>query len=161
MIEAPIERKRPADKQVGLDWGMHENTIYTESSGDKHQIPDEIMSRVDQLEMKARKVQSEAQGVSPSRRAALLDRRRYLLAKRSNVMGQYYTSLANTLCSKYDLIAIEGVSPRGMRRRGLEPPFLRWTHTTPVRSSSDNTHQPPRSAGYLSENGPLRLPGSS
>ena len=50
-------------------------------------------------------------------------------------------------------------------RRGrhsvLEPPFLRWTHTTPVRSSSDNTHQPPRSAGYLSENGPLRLPGSS
>ena len=118
VIEAPIERKRPADKQVGLDWGMHENTIYTESSGDKHQIPDEIMSRVDQLEMKARKVQSEAQGVSPSRRAALLDRRRYLLAKRSNVMGQYYTSLANTLCSKYDLIAIEGVSPRGMRRRG-------------------------------------------
>lgn len=118
VIEAPIERKRPADKQVGLDWGMHENNIYTESSGDKHQIPDEIMSRVDQLEMKARKVQSEAQGVSPSRRAALLDRRRYLLVKRSNVMDQYYTSLANTLCSKYDLIAIEGVSPRGMRRRG-------------------------------------------
>ena len=118
VIEAPIERKRPADKQVGLDWGMHENTIYTESSGEKHQIPDEIMSRVDQLEMKARKAQSEAQGVSPSRRAALLDRRRYLLAKRSNVMDQYYTSLANTLCSKYDLIAIEGISPRGMRRRG-------------------------------------------
>ena len=33
-------------------------------------------------------------------------------------MDQYYTSLANTLCSKYDLIAIEGVSPRGMRRSG-------------------------------------------
>lgn len=118
VIQVPIERKRPADKKVGLDWGMHENTIYTESSGSKHQIPDEIVKRVDELEMKARKVQSEAQGVSPSRRAALLERRRYLLAKRSNVMDQYYTSLANELCSKYDLIAIEGISPRGMRRRG-------------------------------------------
>ena len=118
VIEVPIERKRPVSTQVGLDWGMHENTIYTESSGDKHQIPDKIVKAVDKLELEARKAQSEAQGASPSRRAQLLDRRRHRLAKRANIIDQYYTTLSNQLCSKHDLIAIEGVSPRGMRRRG-------------------------------------------
>ena len=118
VIEVPIERKRPVSTQVGLDWGMHENTIYTESSGDKHQIPDKIVNTVDKLELEARKAQSEAQGASPSRRAQLLDRRRHRLAKRANIIDQYYTTLSNQLCSTHDLIAIEGVSPRGMRRRG-------------------------------------------
>lgn len=118
VIEVPIERKRPVSTQVGLDWGMHENTIYTESSGNKHQIPDKIVNAVDKLELEARKAQSEAQGASPSRRAQLLDRRRHRLAKRANIIDQYYITLSNQLCSTHDLIAIEGVSPRGMRRRG-------------------------------------------
>lgn len=49
VIQVPIERKRPADRQVGLDWGMYENTIYTESSGDKHRIPDKLVKRVLEL----------------------------------------------------------------------------------------------------------------
>ena len=118
VIEVPIERKRPVSTQVGLDWGMHENTIYTESSGNKHQIPDKIAKAVDKLELEARKAQSEAQGASPSRRARLLDRRRHKLAKRANIIDQYYITLSNQLCATHDLIAIEGVSPRGMRRRG-------------------------------------------
>ena len=118
VIEVPIERKRPVSTQVGLDWGMHENTIYTESSGNKHQIPDKIVKVVDKLELEARKAQSEAQGASPSRRAQLLDRRRHRLAKRANIIDQYYITLSNQLCSTHDLIAIEGISPRGMRRRG-------------------------------------------
>lgn len=118
VIEVPIERKRPVSTQVGLDWGMYENTIYTESSGNKHQIPDKIVKAVDKLELEARKAQFEAQGARPSRRAQLLDRRRHRLAKRANIIDQYYTTLSNQLCSKHDLIAIEGVSPRGMRRRG-------------------------------------------
>ena len=118
VIEVPIERKRHVSTQVGLDWGMHENTIYTESSGNKHQIPDKIVNAVDKLELEARKAQSEAQGASPSRRAQLLDRRRHRLAKRANIIDQYYITLSNQLCSTHDLIAIEGVSPMGMRRRG-------------------------------------------
>ena len=118
IIQVPIERKRPVSTQVGLDWGMHENTIYTESSGNKHQIPDKIVKAVDKLELEARKAQSEAQGASPSRRAQLLDRRRHRLAKRANIIDQYYINLSNQLCSTHNLIAIEGISPRGMRRRG-------------------------------------------
>ena len=118
VIEVPIERKRPVSTQVGLDWGMYENTIYTESSGNKHQIPDKIVKAVDKLELEARKAQSEAQGASPSRRAQLLARRRHRLAKRANIIDQYYITLSNQLCATHDLIAIEGISPRGMRRRG-------------------------------------------
>lgn len=117
VIEVPIERKRPVSTQVGLDWGMRENTIYTESSGNKHQIPDKIVKAVDKLELEARKAQSEAQGASPSRRAQLLDRRRHKLAKRANIIDQYYITLSNQLCATHDLIAIEGISPMGMRRR--------------------------------------------
>ena len=118
VIEVPIERKRPVSTQVGLDWGMYENTIYTESSGNKHQIPDKIVKAVDKLELEARNAQSEAQGASPSRRAQLLARRRHRLAKRANIIDQYYITLSNQLCATHDLIAIEGISPRGMRRRG-------------------------------------------
>ena len=126
VIEVPIERKRPVSTQVGLDWGMYENTIYTESSGNKHQIPDKIVKAVDKLELEARKAQSEAQGASPSRRAQLLARRRHRLAKRANIIDQYYITLSNQLCATHDLIAIEGVFPRGMRRRGRLSEIMTW-----------------------------------
>lgn len=118
VIKVDIPKKVSPNKEVGLDWGMLNDGVYTTDSGRVFQIPTNVTSQVSRLDKEARLLQSKLSTLSPSRAKGLSERYSYLRAKQSNIVDEYYFKLAHELCDQYDLIAIEDLDPFKMRKGG-------------------------------------------
>lgn len=117
------EQKRVAPtRKVGADWNMKDNKILHTSDDEKIYLDSRASILADYYEelinrwKSQRDRQSAWLNPSSQRLRRLNDKIRHYNAKRSNLLTENYRQIANSIFDDYDLIAIEKLSAKEMRR---------------------------------------------
>src|SRR5699024_7398103 len=118
------KRKKIINK-IGADWNMKDNKAWHTSEDKELYLDKDISDKADELENKINKLKSQRDLITwlprNSKRIVRLNKEiRYLNSKRSRILTDEYNKMAKKLFSKNDLVAIENLDAKEMRKRKKE-----------------------------------------
>ena len=107
---------------IGADWNMKNNKIWHTSDNDELYLSKNVSDKADKLEAEINKLKSQRDLITwlsqKSQRITKLNEDiRYLSSKRSHVLTAEYNRMAKELFTKNDLVAIENLNAKEMRKR--------------------------------------------
>ena len=126
-----VERKTPTN-MIGADWNMNDNKVFHTSDDEKVylnylELPDRrlinVDKKADQYEkiingLKSRRAIKEKHLRADSKQLEQLSKQiRYYSARRANLLTERYRQIARQLFAEYELIAIEKLDAKEMRKK--------------------------------------------
>lgn len=137
VLKNEIPRKAPVS-MIGADWNMKDNKVFHTSDDNKiylnyFELPDHHLIDVDTKandyeaiinQLKSRRSIKKKHLRSNSRQLAQLSKQiRYYSARRANLLTERYRQIARQMFADYDLIAIEKLDAKEMRKENQA-----WSH---------------------------------
>ena len=120
-----VNKRKKAINKIGADWNMKDNKAWHTSEDKELYLDKDVSDKADELEDKINKLKSRRDLMTwlpkSSKRIVRLNKEiRYLNSKRSHILTDEYNKMARKLLSKNDLVAIENLDVKGMRKRKKE-----------------------------------------
>ena len=117
-----INERKGIVNMIGADWNMKNNKIWHTSDNDELYLSKNVSDKADKLEAEINKLKSQRDLITwlpqKSQRITKLNEDiRYLSSKRSHVLTAEYNRMAKELFTKNDLVAIENLNAKEMRKR--------------------------------------------
>lgn len=117
-----INERKGIVNMIGADWNMKNNKIWHTSDNDELYLSKNVSDKADKLEAEINKLKSQRDLITwlsqKSQRITKLNEDiRYLSSKRSHVPTAEYKRMAKELFAENDLIAIENLNAKKMRKR--------------------------------------------
>ena len=117
-----ITERKGIVNMIGADWNMKNNKIWHTSDNDELYLSKNVSDKADKLEAEINKLKSQRDLITwlpqKSQRITKLNEDiRYLSSKRSHVLTAEYNRMAKELFTKNDLVAIENLNAKEMRKR--------------------------------------------
>ena len=117
-----INERKGIVNMIGADWNMKNNKIWHTSDNDELYLSKNVSDKADKLEAEINKLKSQRDLITwlpqKSQRITKLNEDiRYLSSKRSHVLTEEYNRMAKELFTKNDLVAIENLNAKEMRKR--------------------------------------------
>ena len=117
-----INERKGIVNMIGADWNMKNNKIWHTSDNDELYLSKNVSDKADKLEAEINKLKSQRDLITwlpqKSQRITKLNEDiRYLISKRSHVLTAEYNRMAKELFTKNDLVAIENLNAKEMRKR--------------------------------------------
>lgn len=117
-----INERKEIVNMIGADWNMKNNKIWHTSDNDELYLSKNVSDKADKLEAEINKLKSQRDLITwlpqKSQRITKLNEDiRYLSSKRSHVLTAEYNRMAKELFTKNDLVAIENLNAKEMRKR--------------------------------------------
>lgn len=116
-----VPRKTP-QTMIGADWNMNDDKVFHTSANEKIFLNPQVSALADQYEQQINLLKSrhdrQAVWLNPhSRRLQRLeDQIRYYNARQANLLTENYRHIAKQLFEHYDLIALEKLATKAMRK---------------------------------------------
>ena len=117
-----INERKGIVNMIGADWNMKNNKIWHTSDNDELYLSKNVSDKADKLEAEINKLKSQRDLITwlsqKSQRITKLNEDiRYLSSKRSHILTEEYNRMAKELFTKNDLVAIENLNAKEMRKR--------------------------------------------
>ena len=117
-----INERKGIVNMIGADWNMKNNKIWHTSDNDELYLSKNVSDKADKLEAEINKLKSQRDLITwlsqKSQRITKLNEDiRYLSSKRSHILTAEYNRMAKELFTKNDLVAIENLNAKEMRKR--------------------------------------------
>lgn len=117
-----INNRKEIVDMIGADWNMKNNKIWHTSDDDELYLSKNVSGKADELEAEINKLKSQRDLITwlsqKSQRITKLNENiRYLSSKRSHVLTAEYNRMAKELFAENDLVAIENLNAREMRKQ--------------------------------------------
>ena len=117
-----INERKEIVNMIGADWNMKNNKIWHTSDNDELYLSKNVSDKADKLEAEINKLKSQRDLITwlsqKSQRITKLNEDiRYLSSKRSHILTAEYNRMAKELFTKNDLVAIENLNAKEMRKR--------------------------------------------
>lgn len=124
VLKTKLNRKQPTAVR-GADWNMANEVIYRTSDGQKYPLGALVSAKANKYEQIINRLKSrrdKTTWLSPkSRRIQRLnDKIRYYNIHRANILTNRYRHIAKEIFNEYDLLAVEKLDAKEMRRRSKE-----------------------------------------
>ncbi|PWG54504.1 RNA-guided endonuclease TnpB family protein [Ligilactobacillus salivarius] len=117
-----VNKRKEVINKIGADWNMKDNKAWHTSEDEELYINKDVSDKADELENKINKLKSQRDLITwlprNSKRIVKLNKEiRYWNSKRSHILTDEYNAMAKKLLSKNDLVAIENLDAKEMRKR--------------------------------------------
>lgn len=117
-----INERKGIVNMIGADWNMKNNKIWHTSDNDELYLSKNVSDKADKLEAEINKLKSQRDLITwlsqKSQRITKLNEDiRYLSSKRSHILTAEYNRMAKELFAENDLVAIENLNAKKMRKR--------------------------------------------
>ncbi|WP_283604312.1 transposase [Ligilactobacillus salivarius] len=117
-----VNKRKEVINKIGADWNMKDNKAWHTSEDEELYIDKDVSDKADELENKINKLKSQRDLITwlprNSKRIVKLNKEiRYCNSKRSHILTAEYNEMAKKLLSKNDLVAIENLDAKEMRKR--------------------------------------------
>lgn len=117
-----INNRKEIVDMIGADWNMKNNKIWHTSDDDELYLSKNVSGKADELEAEINKLKSQRDLITwlsqKSQRITKLNENiRYLSSKRSHILTAEYNRMAKELFAENDLVAIENLNARKMRKQ--------------------------------------------
>lgn len=119
-----IKKRQKPIKMLGADWNMKDSKAWHTSDDTELYISKEISIKADALEQQINQLKSQ-RDLMPwvsrrsSRKSKLNQKIQYLYAKRNHILTDEYNRMARVLLKDVDLLAIEDLDSKKMRKESL------------------------------------------
>ena len=124
VLKTKLKRKQPSTVR-GADWNMTNEVIYRTSDGQKYPLGALVSAKADKYEriinwLKSRRDKATWLSPKSTRIQRLNDKIRYYNIRRANILTNRYRHIAKEIFTGYDLLAVEKLDAKEMRRRSKE-----------------------------------------